>query len=106
MSISGAAASPNWGYHTSAAIAFLLTVFDVRLGWWVGNPRRAKASRFSGPPFALHPLLAELFAQTSERAKYLNISDGGHFENLGIYELVHRRCRFIIAGDGEQDGTL
>ena len=106
MGISGAAANPNWGYHTSAAVAFLLTVFDVRLGWWVGNPRRPKPSGKSGPPLALHPLLSELFAQTDARAKYLNISDGGHFENLGVYELVRRRCRFIIAGDGEQDNNL
>jgi hypothetical protein len=33
--ISGAAASPNHGHHTSAPLAFLLTVFDVRLGWWL-----------------------------------------------------------------------
>jgi hypothetical protein len=104
--ISGAAANPNWGYHTSAPVAFLLTIFDVRLGWWVGNPRRTEESRRPGPRFSPYPLLSELFAQTDPRAAYLNISDGGHFENLGIYELVRRRCRFIIAGDGEQDNDL
>jgi hypothetical protein len=106
MGISGAAANPNWGYHTSAPIAFLLTVFDVRLGWWVGNPRRRNKSILPGPRFALWPLISELFAQTNERANYLNISDGGHFENLGVYELVRRRCCYVIAGDGEQDTDL
>jgi len=106
MSISGAAASPNWGYHTSAPVAFLLTVFDVRLGWWVGNPRRDDTSPQPGPGFALRPLLSELFAQTDARAAYLNISDGGHFENLGLYELVRRGCRYIIIGDGEADKGL
>ncbi len=38
MAISGAAANPNQGYHSSAATAFLLTLFNVRLGWWIGNP--------------------------------------------------------------------
>ncbi len=106
MAISGAAANPNWGYHTSAPVAFLLTIFDVRLGWWVGNPRRDRQSPQPGPGFALQPLLSELFAQTDARAAYLNISDGGHFENLGLYELVKRGCRYIIIGDGEQDQDL
>src|SRR5262249_60165125 len=39
MAISGAAANPNMGRATSPASAFLMTVFNVRLGWWVGNPR-------------------------------------------------------------------
>ena len=43
---------------------------------------------------------------TTNRSKYINLSDGGHFENLGIYELVRRRCRYIIACDGEQDSSL
>jgi hypothetical protein len=106
MAISGAAANPNWGYHTSPPVAFLLTVFDVRLGWWVGNPRRDDTSAQPGPRFALKPLLSELFAQTDARTAYMNISDGGHFENLGLYELVHRRCRYIIIGDGEEDPDL
>ena len=38
ISVSGAAASPNMGYHTSPVVAFLLTVFNVRLGWWFPNP--------------------------------------------------------------------
>src|SRR4029077_1785920 len=51
-------------------------------------------------------LLSELFAQTNARSKYVNLSDGGHYDNLGLYELVRRRCRYIIIGDGEQDGDL
>jgi hypothetical protein len=103
MAISGAAANPNAGFHTSTPMAFLLTVFDVRFGWWVGNPRREKQSRHPGPRVALRSLLAELFAQTDSRSFYVNLSDGGHFENLGLYELVRRRCRYIIAGDAEED---
>jgi hypothetical protein len=38
MTISGAAASPNMGYHSSAPVAFLLTLFNVRLGAWLPNP--------------------------------------------------------------------
>jgi hypothetical protein len=101
--ISGAAANPNWGYHTSPVTAFLMTIFNVRLGWWVGNTRTDRLAKTAGPAFALKYLFAELFGQTDEECSYLNLSDGGHFENLGLYELIRRRCRFIIVGDGEED---
>jgi Patatin-like phospholipase len=103
MGISGAAANPNMGYHSSAQTAFLLTLFNVRLGWWLGNPTKAKAYDKAGPIFALGWLFRELFGFVDESSNYLNLSDGGHFENLGIYELVRRRCRYIIAIDGEAD---
>ncbi|HEY7306475.1 MAG TPA: patatin-like phospholipase family protein [Bryobacteraceae bacterium] len=105
FSISGAALGPNEGFHSSPQTAFLLTLFNVRLGWWTGNPRdRATWSR-TGPLFALRWLVLEMLGFVNERSAYLNLSDGGHFENLGLYELVRRRCRFIVAVDGEEDPT-
>ena len=103
MAISGAAASPNMGYHTSPAPAFLMTVFNVRLGWWLGNPRRREGHGRSGPANVLLSLTAELFGLTNEQGKYIYLSDGGHFENLGVYELIRRRCRFVLACDAEED---
>ncbi len=106
MAISGAAASPNMGYRSTPALTLLLTVFNVRLGWWLGNPRYRKAWQRGGPVFALRPLVSELFGLTSDRARDIYLSDGGHFENLGIYELVRRRCRFIISTDAGADPDL
>jgi hypothetical protein len=106
MAISGAAASPNMGYHTSPAPAFLMTVFNVRLGWWLGNPRHKRGYKKSGPLNVILRLTCELFGLTSEEGKYIYLSDGGHFENLGIYELVRRRCRFIVACDAEEDRSF
>jgi Patatin-like phospholipase len=103
MAISGAAASPNMGFRSSPALSLLMTVFDVRLGRWLGNPAHLGAWRRGVPRFALVPLIAELFGLTSERSHYVYLSDGGHFENLGIYELVRRRCRFVIACDAGAD---
>jgi hypothetical protein len=54
----------------------LLTVFSVRLGWWVGNPRWDGPAQRPGPMFALRYLLDELAAQTTDRSKFLNLSDG------------------------------
>jgi hypothetical protein len=102
MSISGAAASPNMGYHSSAAMAFLMTVFDVRLGWWAGNPRKEKWQQAT-PAVGLAYLINELSGHTNDNSNYVYLSDGGHFENLGIYELVKRRCAFIVACDAGAD---
>ena len=99
VSISGAAASPNMGYHSVPSLALLMTFFNVRLGYWAGNPRNKNTWTKPGPMVGLLCLLAELFGQTDDEARYVYLSDGGHFENLGVYELVKRRCKFIIACD-------
>lgn len=103
MGISGAAASPNMGSYSSAPVAFLMTLFDVRLGQWLGNPRSRRTSGRPTPIFGLTYLLNELFAGTDDEAAYVYLSDGGHFENLALYELVKRRCGLIIVCDAEAD---
>ena len=102
MTISGAAASPNMGYHSSPALSFLMTLFDVRLGWWMANPR-CPAWEKDGPRNGFKWLIYELFGLTSDDREYLYLSDGGHFENLGIYELVRRRCKVVVACDAARD---
>jgi hypothetical protein len=93
------------GYNSSPLITFLLSLFNVRLGWWLGNP---KYDRFAdeGPRWAAAPLLFELFGLTNDKRKYVYLSDGGHFENLGLYEMVRRRCHLIIVSDAGQDPEL
>jgi len=50
IAISGAAVSPYTGDHTSSPMAFLLmTVFNARLGWWLGNPRSPKQASVPVP---------------------------------------------------------
>jgi hypothetical protein len=105
VAVSGAAASPNMGAHSSPPLNFLMTMFNVRLGRWCPNPRKP-AWQHSSPPVGLFSLLAELFGLTNADASYVYLSDGGHFDNLGIYELVRRRCRLIIAVDVASDGPL
>jgi hypothetical protein len=113
VAISGAAASPNMGYHSSPVVTFLMALFNVRLGWWLGNPGKEgektywrqglKIYRSEGPPIAIQPLLAELFGLTTDDKPYIYLSDGGHFENLGLYEMVRRRCRLIVVSDAGCD---
>jgi hypothetical protein len=112
VATSGAAVSPNWGYHSSPTMAFLLTIFNVRLGLWIRNPRRKRFllprlnSNPSSPAFGLFYLLAEMFGMVNDEAAFVYLTDGGHFENMGLYELVRRHCMTIVICDAEQDGDL
>ena len=86
-------------------VAFLLTLFNVRLGWWFPNPAHG-ATGDASPWFSLRYLIAELFGGAHDKSAFVMISDGGHFDNLGVYELVKRRCRLIVASDAECDPGL
>ena len=105
VGISGAAASPNMGYHSSPAVTLLMTLFNVRLGWWLGNPGKAgqKTFRKASPTSTIFPMLQEAFGFTTNDNPYVYLSDGGHFENLGLYEMVLRRCRLILVVDAGRD---
>jgi hypothetical protein len=104
MAISGAAVSPNMGYNSSPGVGFLMTLFNVRLGWWLPNPRSGNAAYwYNGPGWALKPLVMEMFGLTSELHRWIYLSDGAHFENFGLYEMVRRRCRVIVVSDGGED---
>ena len=105
VTISGAAASPNMGYHSSPPLAFLMTLFNVRLGWWLGNPGLAGNDTYHrrNPKVSLEPLIRELTGNANDKYNYVYLSDGGHFENLGLYEMVLRRVHHIVVSDGTGD---
>ncbi len=102
FAISGAAVSPNMGYYSSPAVTALLTFFNLRLGAWMPNPSGAKW-KAAGPTNGWLHLFREMLGQTSSKSPYVYLSDGGHFDNLGAYELIRRRCKFIIASDAGAD---
>jgi len=105
MAISGAAASPNMGYNSSPIVTLLLALFNVRLGWWLGNPgvEGARTYNKDGPSNAIKPFITEMFGLTTDESEYVYLSDGGHFENLALYEMIRRRCRCIVISDAGCD---
>ena len=107
MAISGAAAAPQMGLGTRRQLSFWLALLNVRLGYWVRNPTKTvkAAWYYFGSP-GLSFLLREMLGTMNEKAPWLYVSDGGHIENLGVYELLRRRCQFIVAIDGEQDQRM
>ena len=108
ITISGAAASPNMGYHSSPVIGFIMTLFNARLGAWLGNPGKAGAKTFElpGPSSATGSLMKEAFGLTNDTSEYVYLSDGGHFENLALYEMVRRGCRNVAVIDSGCDPTF
>ncbi|MBI1872607.1 MAG: hypothetical protein HYS05_01800 [Acidobacteria bacterium] len=111
VTISGAAASSAMGFHTFFAQSFFMTMFNLRLGYWIANPRWSSPRALGGwqDRVALWPayLAREMFGLTSERTRLVNLSDGGHTgDNVGIYPLLERRCQVIIACDAERDMGL
>ncbi|WP_139174827.1 hypothetical protein [Janthinobacterium lividum] len=100
MAISGAAAAPRMGTLTSQRYTTLLAMLNVRLGYWLRKPKRGWS--WNSTPGATY-FARELSGMMNEEAAFLNLSDGGHLENLGLYELLRRRCRYIIVIDGEAD---
>jgi hypothetical protein len=99
MAVSGAAASPQMGLLSKRSLAPLLSLMNVRLNYWVKRPLSGYASK---PGFLC--LLREIFGVgMSAKSNWFNLSDGGHIENTGVYELLRRRCKFIICVDGEAD---
>lgn len=104
VAISGAAASPNMGYHTSEILTLILSLFNVRLGMWLPNPAEENADlvRRADPAFP-YMIVTEALGMADEKHPWVYLSDGGHFENLGLYELVRRRCRYIVVSDGGAD---
>jgi Patatin-like phospholipase len=103
MAISGGAAAPQMGLATIRSLSFWLASLNIRLGYWLRKP--APNPWLSGPP-GLWCLLQEMLGTMDERLPWLDVSDGGHIENLGVYELLRRRCKYIIAIDGEHDPKM
>lgn len=119
MAISGAAVNPRTngeGPARSGLLSFVSTLFNIRLGYWVPNPMAESGEAFSSrrkwiawyPPNFLHPgVLGGLFSgHKHEKARWVELSDGGHFDNVGIYELIRRRIKNIIIIDGTADPDL
>jgi hypothetical protein len=103
VAMSGAAVSPTMGKLTYRPLTFLLALANIRLGVWVPNPRyvndpkTAMAGRLQRP--RPHYLWKELFGRNRLEDRFLYVTDGGHYENLGLVELLRRGCRTIYCFD-------
>ncbi|SFU18277.1 patatin-like phospholipase family protein [Mesorhizobium sp. YR577] len=132
VAISGASASSNMGSQTIRALSPTLAMLNVRLGYWLRNPSSV-LKLIGGEPLEetvpmsdmarksrsflrkLKEILGtnghfflffEMFGFLDEESSYVYLTDGGHIENLGIYELLRRRCKVIVVVDAETDPQM
>ncbi len=103
MAISGAAVSPRTGDSHWSLSSFLLTVANARLGAWIGHPGSGGERKVDAPRFPFWNFLLEFTGRNTDEDRWLHLSDGGHFDNLGVYELVRRGSPRIIAIDASCD---
>ncbi|MAT53039.1 MAG: hypothetical protein CMN32_01060 [Saprospirales bacterium] len=103
LTISAAAVNPGMGIYSSKMLSILMTLFNARLGFWVNNPDVKPSKLFGHLVWWPSYFFKELLSNIGTTNRKLNISDGGHIENLAVYELLRRQCRLIIAVDAGAD---
>lgn len=108
MAISGAAVNPNTGSAgrgptRNKMVSALLGILNLRLGYWAKNPR--SKLKWSPPPNFIKPGLNGdvLGGNLNENKADIQLTDGGHFENLALYELIRRKAKVIIISDAGAD---
>ncbi|TPK88871.1 hypothetical protein FJ934_25685 [Mesorhizobium sp. B2-4-12] len=110
MATSGAAASANMGRQTIKILTFSLSLLNIRLGYWLANPFRIVAFKKHLNRWIANVgtwyFAAETAGLLNQNRLNVYLTDGGHIENLGIYELLRRRCKVILAVDAEADPAL
>lgn len=99
VAMSGAAIAPSMGKMTPRALTFLLALANIRLGVWVPNPRWVAGPRRSWRRPSPYYLIKELIGRNRVNSHYLFVTDGGHYENLGLVELLRRGCTKIYCFD-------
>jgi hypothetical protein len=105
MAISGASLNPDTGAAgvgptRKRLVSVLMTLLNIRLGYWTRGTRRPLSNRAN----YIFPGIRALFGVGfHEHARMLDLTDGGHFDNLGLYELIRRRVRTIVVSDAACD---
>ena len=111
IAVSGAALNAHSGPHGTGllrnkAYSAVLSLLGLNLGYWARNPKRYEGGEepHFHMPTLLRPGLAALAGRRlNENGRYVQLSDGGHFENLAIYELIRRKVKFLWVSDAGQD---
>jgi len=107
--VSGAAVSSGMGFYTRSGVALLLYMSGLRLGYWVSiNAESGTMSRLSRWAWICIPKYCAVFSEAfgsfpGLRSRFWYASDGGHFENSGVYALLKRKLQLIVLVDAAAD---
>jgi hypothetical protein len=111
IAASGAAATASAGYigtgiTMNPIVAAAMALLNIRLGLWMLNPAKRRWWISAVPTF-IHPgLCSAIFSLHHRGSRFVELTDGGHFENLGLYELVRRKLSVVLVVDGEADPSI
>ncbi|MBZ9655301.1 patatin-like phospholipase family protein [Phyllobacterium lublinensis] len=119
--ISGAAVSSSMGRVGARILSPTLALLNLRLGYWLRNPRYVDDAQGPAPQDAAQPaarvkaswydffrfyLAAEAFGILRSDSSRIFVSDGGHIDNSGLYQLLKRKCQMIMVIDAEADPAM
>ncbi|MEI9936883.1 MAG: hypothetical protein WDO69_06645 [Pseudomonadota bacterium] len=101
VTCSAASLSPLMHGDTNRLVALGMLIANLNLSSWFANPNR----KFRRPRIAFWPLryLKMLFGKLHEDSPFIPVADGAFTDNLGVIELLRRRCRLIVCIDSTFD---
>jgi hypothetical protein len=118
VAMTGAAISPTMGKFTRTWLRGLMGFLNLRLGIWMPNPAseqvrsavnspQERGAKKFGRATKLRLFVREMRGKHYLNARFIYVSDGGHYENLGLVELIRRRCTEVwcIDASGDPPGT-
>ncbi|MFN8517750.1 MAG: hypothetical protein U0841_35285 [Chloroflexia bacterium] len=109
LTASGAAFNTQMGAHSSSlgpAVGFIMTTLGLRLGLWLRHPKQFVETESIEVRRVGFSFFRELLGRSdANRDRAVFLSDGGHFDNTGVYELVRRHCRYILVSDCGADSV-
>lgn len=108
VAVSGAAAAPGAGAYTSRGWALVMFLLGIRLGHWIASPLPQALPRLKDWLWQRAPKPLMLWSEAramffGQARPWWYLSDGGHFDNTGVYALIKRECDFIILSDASAD---
>lgn len=114
FAISGAAINPNAavggeGVTRNKILSLVMTLLNLRLGYWAHNPCKPPFNKIANHfnPSAVYALGSVFNVKGfTENESFVQLSDGGHFENMAMYELVRRKTALILVSDAGQDAAF
>jgi hypothetical protein len=102
MATSGAAFASAMGRFSRGTTNALMAALNIDLGIWLPNPRLTSTiAEFPKPRYGY--LFKEILGWYNDSDRFVFVADGGHWDNLGLVELLRRRCATIICIDASGD---
>ena len=111
LTASAAAVNPAMGLFSakmSGLLSFALFAVNARLGlWFTAGPRTEAGRETSRWKKNLNEALGVIGLPAGpHKPADVHVSDGGHFDNLAAYEMIRRRCRYVVICDGGADPNV